>query len=138
MKTIGTNPTKANAGNPDLIEDAPDLKLPGKGKGIGDLVGGQASQSLTDIDLAEEEAHWRENHASQPFGHAGSYEEFGPAYRAGFEGYSRHGVAGKNFDETETELRERYETENGSPKLSWTLVRPASHAAWHRAARKHR
>ena len=135
MKTIGTNPTKAAAGNPDLIEDAPDAKLPGKGKGIGDLVARQASQSLADFDLAEEEAHWRENHASQPFAHAGSYKEFGPAYRAGFEGYSRYGVAGKSFDETETELRERYETENGSPKLPWTLVRPASHAAWHRAAR---
>ena len=138
MKTGGTNPTKAAAGNPDLIEDAPVAKSPGKEKGIGDLVGGRASQSFASIDLAEEEAHWRKNHASQPFALGRGYEEFSAAYRTGFEGYSRHGLAGKSFDETETELRERYETENGSPKLPWTVARAASHAAWHRRAGKTR
>jgi hypothetical protein len=136
MKTIGTRPTKAAGARPDLIEDASAPKLAGKGTAIGDLVGSQSPQTPAEIDFAQEEAHWRENHASQPFANGRSYEDFSPAYRAGFEGYSLHGAGGKTFDETETELRERYESENGSPKLPWTVARDASHAAWHRAARK--
>jgi hypothetical protein len=137
MKTLGTNPTKNAAEDPELIKDAPAAKPPGKG--IGALVGGQPAKTGAEkIDPALEEAHWRENHANQSFAQGRPYEEFSPAYRAGYEGYSRYGVAGQSFEETETTLRERYETENGSPKLPWTVVRPASHAAWHRFAGKKR
>jgi len=131
MKTIATNPTTVVAGQLDLIRDSTDSTPPGNS--VNELVGGRALQTLEDLDWAREEAHWRENHASQDFSLGLAYADFSPAYRLGSEGYARHGVVGRTFDETETELRERYETENGSPKLPWTIVRSASQAAWARA-----
>ena len=136
MKTIGTTSTNKAATGPDFIEDTPSPTSPEKGKRIGELVSG--NKESAESELAAEEAHWRQNHASQPFAGGYGYEEFGPAYRAGIKGYLHHSTTGKSFDETETELRERYETENGSPKLPWVIVRPASHAAWHRFARRDR
>src|ERR1700712_208187 len=98
MKTIGTNPpTKTAAPSPDLIEDSPSVKPAAKGAAIGELVGGHVSKELADLDLAAEEAHWRENHASQPFAKGQSYEDLSHAYRTGYEGYSEHGMAGKTF-----------------------------------------
>ena len=133
MNTIGTNTTKGSVAKPELIKDAPDPKL--SGVKIGELVGGKNAKPAEKLDLAAEEAHWRANHAQQPYSGGRSFEEFGPAYKAGYLGFSKHGTEGKSFEETESKLRERYETENGSPKLPWTVVRPAVHAAWHRVGR---
>ena len=127
MKTIGTNPTSVTGSNPDLIRDAP-LAKP-SGKDIGALVGGSGAPGFE-----QEEAHWRKNHAEQSFAQGRPYDEFHHAYRLGYEGYSHFGGKGQSFDETETKLRERYESENGSPQLPWNVARPASHAAWHKAA----
>lgn len=134
MKTIRSSP---ESGEP---EDRPALigdngKPVPEGKDIGKLVGGtKATASAGRQPHAEDEAYWRENHPAQDFGSGTDYEDFHHAYRAGYEGYHEFGRGGMSFEETETKLRERYETENGSPKLPWTTVRPATHAAWHRKA----
>jgi hypothetical protein len=132
MKTTGTNPTKNTPEKPELIKDKPS-SVPAAA-GIGVLVGGQSGKKSVETDHAEEEAFWRANHPKQNFAQGRDYQEFHPAYRTGYEGYSEFGSTGQSFEETETKLRERYETEDGSPKLPWTVVRPATHAAWHRKA----
>jgi len=134
MKTIQPNPKSANAReHPEMISD-PVKPLP-EGNDIGKLVGGNmATATSKSGSHAEDEAYWRENHPAQNFASGASYEDFHHAYRTGYEGYHEFGAEGKSFEETETKLRERYETEDGSPKLPWTTVRPATHAAWHRKA----
>lgn len=132
MKTIGTPGSVGSKAEPELIEDKAQPKA--TGRAVGELVSGKPAGNHE--HHAREEAHWRENHAKQSFSQGRHFDEFHSAYRAGYEGYSEFGGNGKKFDETETKLRERYESENGSPKLDWTLARPAVHAAWHRAAAK--
>lgn len=137
MKTIGTNPPTETSAAPDLIKD--NRQPAAAGTEIGELVGGKSAQpnsGMQKFDPTEHEAYWRENHLTQNFAGGKAYEEFHPAYRAGYEGYSQFGHEGKTFEETETKLRERYESEDGSPKLPWTVARPASRAAWHRYSGK--
>lgn len=135
MKTIKPNLTvKPAEQGPELIKDV--RKPVAEGKGIGALIAGRSDPLAAGKEptMHEEEAHWRQTHPAQPFTEGRTYEEFHHAYRTGYEGYDEFGTEGRTFEETETKLRERYETENGSPKLPWTVVRPASHAAWHRSA----
>lgn len=137
MKTVQSNPPvqgKPEAEkSPELIKDQ--KKPSPKGKGIGELVGGEsAASSSRNVYSKQHEEYWRQNHPTQKFADGRAYDDFYHAYRSGYEGYAEFGRRGKTFEETETKLRERYETEDGSPKLPWTTVRPASHAAWHRYA----
>ena len=134
MKTIGTPANSASKGDPELIPDKTTGPEP-VGRAVGELVSGKQRAGEK---FAHHEAHWREHHPKQPFAQGRPFEDFHPAYRAGYEGYSEFGENGKSFEETETKLRERYESENGSPQLPWTVVRPATHAAWHHAAGKKR
>ena len=131
MKSIGTSPASPSKAGPELIPDKTQPKP--AGRSVGELVSGNQT---TYEKFSHHEAHWREHHPKQAFSRGRPFEEFHSAYRAGYEGYSEFGENGKSFDETETKLRERYESENGSPQLPWTLVRPATHAAWHHAAGK--
>jgi hypothetical protein len=77
-----------------------------------------------------EDAYWRENHSRQPFANGRLYDDYGPAYRIGYEGYALYGATGCTFEDRETELRKRYEV--AQPKLAWNEARAASRAAWQR------
>ena len=100
------------------------------GAAVGAIVGGLAGKGVAEaVNPTEEDAYWRENHLSQPYAKGRSYEDYRPAYRAGYEGYAEYGEAG-TFEEREAELRKSYER-SGS-KLAWEEARPASRAAWQR------
>jgi hypothetical protein len=81
-----------------------------------------------------EDDFWKANHQSQTYAGETSYGFFAPAYRAGYEGYARHGVAGRTFEEVEPQLRRDYEHNGG--KLEWTAARLGAQAAWNRLARR--
>ncbi|HUR60223.1 MAG TPA: hypothetical protein VM029_21040 [Opitutaceae bacterium] len=99
------------------------------GAAVGAVVGGLMGKGVAEkIDPTREDAYWRDNHARQGWAKGRSYDEFSPAYRVGYEGYGEYGKSGKTFDESEAELRRRYEA--SKPKLSWDEARPASRAAW--------
>ena len=99
------------------------------GAAVGAVVGGLAGKGIAEkIDPTREDAYWRENHVRQPFAGARPYDEFAPAYRAGYEGYREIGTTGKTFEESEAELRRRYELQEAV--LPWEDARPASEAAW--------
>lgn len=105
------------------------------GAAIGAVVGGLIGKGVAEkIDPTREDAYWRENHPRQGFAKGRSYDEFSPAYRVGYEGYGEYGTSGRSFDQSEADLRKRYET--SKPKLSWDEARPASRAAWQKFEKK--
>src|SRR5215203_3319067 len=78
---------------------------------IGAVAGGLAGKGAAEaIDPTAEDAYWRENHQTQPFARNRSYEEYSPAYRTGYEGYSKYRQQGTRFEELEPTLRQDYET----------------------------
>ncbi len=96
----------------------------------GAAVGGLAGHSVAKaVNPSIEDAYWRENPRHQPFAKGRSFDDYSPAYRAGYEGYARFGAHG-TFEDRETDLRKSYEA--ARPKLAWDEARPASRAAWQR------
>lgn len=83
------------------------------------------------LDPTAEEAYWRENYDTQPFYEKGyDYEDYHPAYRAGWEGRCR--FEGKRFEEVERDLEADYTRNRGESKLDWQKCRAAARAAWDR------
>jgi hypothetical protein len=95
-------------------------------------MGGSGSKGIAEmLDPAGEEAYWRENYATQPYYQAGhTYDDYHPAYRAGWEGRARY--EGRSFQEVERELRADYERRRGASRLGWDSSREAARAAWDR------
>ena len=82
------------------------------------------------VNACLEDAYWRENHRRQSYAKGRSYDDFGPAYRIGYEGYAQYGAKGSTFEDREVDLRTSYEATQ--PKLAWDEARPALCAAWQR------
>jgi uncharacterized protein YcfJ len=97
------------------------------GAAVGAVVGGLAGHSVA---KAVEDAYWRENHRRQSYAKGRSYDDFGQAYRTGYEGYAQYGAMGSTFENREVDLRKSYEATQ--PKQAWDEARPASRAAWQR------
>ena len=87
-----------------------------------------------DLDSAAEEAHWREQHARQPYYSADhDFDSWAPAYRVGYEGRMRYGA--KPFDEVDSVLQQDYLRLQGNA-MPLDEVRPATRAAWDRVDRR--
>jgi hypothetical protein len=101
-------------------------------KQSGHALGGSGGKAIAEmLDPAGEAAYWRENYESQPYYEAGcTYDDYHPAYRAGWEGRARY--EGRSFAEVERELRADYERRRGSSRLDWERCREAVRAAWNR------
>jgi len=99
---------------------------------IGAVAGGYGGKAAGEaIDPTAEDAYWREAHSKQPYAdRSANYEDYRPAYRAGYEGYTQHAPAKRNFEAAEPELRKSYEASGA--KLPWGKAREASRAAWTR------
>lgn len=105
------------------------------GAAVGAVVGGLVGKGIAEkIDPSREDAYWRENHPRQGYAKGRGYEEFGPAYRVGYEGYGEFGATGRTFEESEAEMRRRYE--KNQPALRWDEARPATQAAWSKFDKK--
>jgi hypothetical protein len=91
-----------------------------------------AGRRLADmIDPAAEEAYWRESYQREPYHEPGhDYDDYHPAYRAGWEGRGRY--AGRSFDDVERELEAQYNRDRGASRLGWDKARDAARAAWDR------
>jgi hypothetical protein len=95
-------------------------------------LGGSGGRGIAEmLDPAGEEAYWRENYHQQPYYEAGcTYDDYHPAYRAGWEGRARY--EGRSFAEVEGELRADYERRRGNSRLDWERCREAARSAWNR------
>jgi hypothetical protein len=102
------------------------------GAAIGAVVGGLVGKAAAEkIDPTVEDAYWRENYSTRPYVTAGSaYDDYGPAYRYGDDGYGMRN--GRSFDEVEPELSGGWERARGTSRLDWNDARHASRDAWQR------
>ncbi len=103
------------------------------GGGIGAIIGGLAGHEVAEsFDPTPEDAYWEENFHSQPYVVPGmTYDDYRPAYRAGFEAFRRS--HGEPYEEIEIELRKDWELQKGESRLTWDQARDAVHAGWLRA-----
>src|SRR5688572_10061879 len=64
------------------------------GLAAGAIAGGLAGKGAAEaINPTAEEAYWRKNYLNEPYVERTLvYDEYAPAYRTGYEGYSRYGV----------------------------------------------
>jgi hypothetical protein len=106
------------------------------GAAVGAVVGGLAGKGLAEaVNPTVEDAYWRDNHSRQAYANGRSYDDYGSAYRNGYEGYARYGTTGDKFEDREADLRKSYEAT--TPKLAWRDGRPAAQAAWQRSQDRH-
>jgi hypothetical protein len=87
---------------------------------------------LRRVDAGQEEAYWRrafwrERYYSQGLG----YEDYAPAYCAGYVGHAQYGGA---YENAEKSLCANWERIKGDSRLSLDDARAAMRAAWDRMA----
>nr|WP_145552482.1 hypothetical protein [Variovorax boronicumulans] len=99
------------------------------GAALGALAGKGVAVADPTVDPSAEEAYWRAHHAGLGDG-AGSYDDYGPAYRYGVSAYGRH--PGRNFEELDEELARDWNRARGRSTLDWESARHASRDAWQR------
>lgn len=104
------------------------------GIAVGAVAGGLVGHGIGEaISPSEEETYWRDNHSRQWYAGETSYEDYQDAYRLGYEGYARHGVTGRTYDELEPDFQREYES-RASGRISWEKAKRATKAAWNRVA----
>lgn len=104
---------------------------------IGAIAGAAAGKGTArSVDHDEEDAYWRENHVREPYySPEHTYEDYGPAYRMGWESRARYDEG--NFDTYEPAFRNDWdESYRGQSRLTWAEARHAARAGWERFERK--
>ena len=99
----------------------------------GAVIGGLAGKGVAAaIDPVAEDAYWRDNYSSRPYVTGGTYDDYGPAYRYGVDGYGQY--KGRKFDEVESELSRDWQRAKGSSKLTWDNAKHATRDSWQRVS----
>jgi hypothetical protein len=101
----------------------------------GGIVGGLIGKNLAEkVDPTAEEAYWREHYQTRPYVDTGApYDEYGAAYRYGWETRGQH--VGQKFEEVEPELRSDWEEGHDKSKMPWDKAKHAARDAWERLDR---
>jgi hypothetical protein len=104
---------------------------------VGAFSGGLAGKGVGEaIDPTVEDAYWQSNYSSRPYADtSATYDDYQPAYRTGYEGYSRYNGTGKSFSELEDDLQRDYETNRGKSNVTWEKAKHATRDAWERVER---
>lgn len=99
---------------------------------VGGIAGGLAGKAVAeDLDPTIESAYWRDEHAKRPYyNNQYKYEDYEPAYRAGWESYDIDSPA--NWSDRERYAREKWENEGGQPSMTWEEARQAAEDAYTR------
>jgi hypothetical protein len=100
----------------------------------GGIAGGLAGKGAAEaVNPTVEDAYWRDNYSSQPWAERSyTYDDYQPAFRSGYEGYSRNYGTGRKYEDIEPEMRRDWERVKGKSRLDWERARMASRAAWNR------
>lgn len=99
---------------------------------VGGVAGGLAGKAVAEnIDPTVEADYWREAYRERPYySERYTYDDYEPAYRAGWESYDPDvSVA---WNEREQIARQRWEGEGGAPTMTWEEARQASEDAYNR------
>jgi hypothetical protein len=140
-KTYGT--TTGTDANRDPLTGAPGSHPVGTAAGavaggaagaaVGAVVGGLAGKGIAEqIDPTVEDAYWRDNFTSRPYATGSTYDEYRPAYRYGWDSYSKY--PGRRFDEVESDLSRDWDRTKGESKLTWDRAKLATKDAWNRVS----
>lgn len=117
--------------------------IPGVGNIVGAVIGGAiglaggaaAGKAIADsIDPQVEDDYWRKNHSKNLFSSGSTYDEYGPAYRYGWETRGKEPI-NKKFTDVEPGLEKDWNRARGSSKLGWDRAKHATKAAWDRVER---
>ncbi len=102
------------------------------GLAAGALAGGLAGKAIGEaVNPTEETLYWRESYQNEPYYNVMyTFDDYDPAYRAGYEGYNRY--YGKTFDEAEKDIEQDFNRIRGGSRLSWRDARAAARSAWDR------
>lgn len=101
------------------------------GAAVGAVVGGLVGKNVAEsIDLAAEDAYWRENFRNRDYAANRSYDDLGPAYAYGVGAFGEH--RGQAFDDIDPVLSRNWAASRGTSSLSWDDARPAARDAWDR------
>ena len=101
---------------------------------VGAVAGGLAGKAAAEaLNPTHEDAYWRDAYVREPYYVSGrTYEQYQPAYELGWSSVTRYDG---DFDAIEPRLADDWRARHADSGLSWTDVRPATRAAWDRAAR---
>ena len=104
------------------------------GAAIGAIAGGLAGKGVAElIDPTIEEAYWRETYVSRPYvTKDATFDDYGPAYRYGLEGYTKY--PGRKFDDVESELSREWQRAKGKSALTWESAKHAAKDSWQRVS----
>lgn len=102
---------------------------------IGGVVGGLMGKGAAEqVNPTVEEEYWRNHYTSRPYVDKKNdrFEDYHPAYKTGYEGYSRYAVSGRTFDDAEPDLRRDYESHHSGAGMAWEKAKHAAKDAWER------
>lgn len=98
------------------------------GAAAGAIAGGLAGGM---IDRKKQDTFWRERFATLPYAEPGlTFEQYEPAFHAGYEMYERDPHEEKSDAEWERELRELYESDEAALTLKWERTIEAARDAF--------
>jgi hypothetical protein len=102
------------------------------GAAVGAVAGGLAGKKAAErVNPTVEDAYWKNQYTNEPYYEAGrKYNDYAPAYRTGYEGYTRY--EGRTFDDVQSDLERDYNATKGDSALAWDKAKGATRAAWHR------
>jgi hypothetical protein len=103
------------------------------GAAVGAVAGALGGKAIADqINPKAEDEYWRKNYSTRSYVQSGSiYDDYAPAYRMGYERYSRY--QGRSFDDVEPELRRDWDSARGASRLTWEQAKHATREAFERA-----
>jgi hypothetical protein len=104
---------------------------------VGAVAGGLAGHAAGEaVNPSVEDIYWRQAHIREPYYRKDfTYDDYGPAYRTGYEGAGRYSGQNRRFDDVEPELRGDYQRLKGKSRLAWEDAKAAARAAWDRVER---
>src|SRR5262245_40136222 len=93
----------------------------------------RSPQPASGPSAKEQDSYWRDNYRLESgVDPTREYEYYQPAYRFGWESYSRYGR--RSFDEVGDELQREWEVMRDPASPDWIEARGPAHAAWDRLA----
>lgn len=108
------------------------------GAGVGVIAGAAAGKNVAErIDPTGEIEYWRDAHQQRPYvaEHADKNYEFdrdyAAAYGYGLQAREQHGT--RNWDESESDLRQGWDKARGESRMAWDEAKSAVRDSWDRA-----
>lgn len=104
------------------------------GAAVGAIAGGLAGKGIAEmIDPTVEDRYWKDNYSARSYVPSGaSFNDYGPAYRYGYETYPKY--HGRRFDEVENDLANDWDRVKGTSRLSWNEAKYATRDSFQRVS----